>query len=690
MKVPQVDATPAPLTEIRAIRTLMPDVARRSRPLRIRGTVTYINEREPAGIIVHDGRAGLFVRYGRKFVGGEVIPLRPGDVVEVEGHTTAEGFAPDVRPTHVRQIGRGPLPAPRRVSYAELSSGAFDCDYIEVVGVGQRAWLSESGKTLFVDIAVEGGTIRAWFWNFDTEDLTRFIDARVRLRGNAGTLYTPARQVRGISLFAGRTIDAVVATAAPDPWSLPIRAIASFYTHHAVDQIDRRVRLRGTVTATRVGQPTIVEDITMHSRSRDVRHKVYVRDETSAALIETEQSFELKPGDVIEAAGFPIVSSTKPRVQNAVIRQVGTGTAPAPVALSLETRPAAAYDSQLVSVEARLLADVATPAGRSLLLKVGDSVFEAHHDPMSSAPTDTYAGGSLVSVTGVYAFESGPPPSFRVLLRSGRDVALLAAAPWWTYRHTLVLLVATAVTGIIGLGWARMIANRNAIAQEQYRAIIAERSRLATELHDTLEQGLAGIQLQLGAVARTLDSSPQTARRALGTATEMLRYSLSEARRSVMDLRHGALETRDLGGALSELAEQMTAGTSLSASVRSVGSSQSLEPSEEHHLLRIGLEALTNAVKHSGATRADVELRFEDAAVHLVVRDNGTGFAETRLEGTGGHFGLRGIRERVDKLGGTLTLENHPAGGAVVAVCVPSRNRPARAAGSRELLSSEP
>ena len=656
----------------------------------IRGTVTYINEREPAGIIVHDGRAGVFVRYGRKS-SGPVIDLRPGDVIEIEGHTTADGFAPDVRPTRVRRIGRGPLPSPKRVSYSALSSGAFDCDYIEVIGVGQRAWLSESGKTLFVDVAVEGGAIRAWFWDFDKQDLTRFIDARVRLRGNAGTLYTPARQVRGISLFAGRTMDAVVQTAAPDPWSLPIRAIASFYTHHAVDQIDRRVRLRGTVTATRVGQPTIVEDITMHSRSRDVRHKVYVRDETSAALVETEQSFELKPGDVIEAAGFPIVSSTKPRLQNAVIRRVGSGTAPAPIALlSLETLPAADHDSELVRVAATLLADVTTPAGRSLVLKVGDSVFEANHDPMSSAPTESYAGGTLVSVTGVYAFESGPPPSFRVLLRSAGDVELLAAAPWWTYRHTLVLLVATAVTGIVGLGWIRMIANRNALAQEHYRAIIAERSRLATELHDTLEQGLAGIQLQLGAVARTLDSSPPTARRALGTATEMLRYSLSEARRSVMDLRHGALETRNLGGALSELAEQMTTGTSLSATVRMVGSTRSLERSAEHHLLRIGLEALTNAVKHSGATLVDVELRFDDETVDLVVRDNGTGFAETGLDGSGGHFGLRGIRDRVGKLGGTLTLTNHASGGAIVAVSVPLRNREPRVRGSRELVSSEP
>ncbi len=72
------------------------------------------------------------------------------------------------------------------------------------------------------------------------------------------------------------------------------------------------------------------------------------------------------------------------------------------------------------------------------------------------------------------------------------------------------------------------------------------------------------------------------------------------------------------------------------------------------------------------------------------MRDNGTGFADPGLDRTGGHFGLRGIRERVDKLGGTLTLANHPSGGAVVAVCVPLRNRQARVQSRRELLGSEP
>ena len=96
-----------------------------------------------------------------------------------------------------------------------------------------------------------------------------------------------------------------------------------------------------------------------------------------------------------------------------------------------------------------------------------------------------------------------------------------------------------------------------------------------------------------------------------------------------------------------------------------------LKSPDEHHLLRIGLEALTNTIKHSGATRVDVLLRFDDDTLHLVVTDNGTGFVDAPLNHAVGHFGLRGIRERVDKLGGTLTLENQPGGGAIVAARVP-------------------
>jgi signal transduction histidine kinase len=667
---PRQDPSPA-FTAISAIRALTPQAANSRHRVRIRGTITYINEREPAGMIVHDGEAGLFVHYGDFFVEDPPVTFHPGDIVDVSGYTTGHGFAPAIVPDDVKLVGRGPLPVAKQMPYAALLSGGYDCAYIEIVGVGQRAWLSESGKTLFVDVAVEGGVVRAWFWHHAPEDLTRFVDARIRLRGNAGTLFNQARQVRGIALFGGRASEAEIDTPAPDPWSLPVRAISSLYTHQAKEQSDRRVRLHGTVTATRVGQPVFVEDLTMHTRSRVVRHEIYIRDATSGALIETEQPFTLAPGDIVDIAGFPVVSSTKPRLQNAVVHRAGHHDAPAPRTISVDTLLGPAHDSELVRIEGHLLTAVETSAGRSLVLRAGNTVFEAIYDPSSWTSRRNVPAGTLVSVSGVYVFESGPPPAFHLLLRSPADVVVLASPPWWTPQHSLVLAAFVAAILIAGLIWARMHANRHAAVQRQYRAIIAERSRLASELHDTLEQGLAGIQLQLGAVAKSLDTSPQNARRALGIASEMLRYSLSEARRSVMDLRHGALDTRDLAGALSDVARQMTTGTSLQATVRMIGAARPLQSADEHHLLRIGLEALTNAIKHSGAARVDVALRFADDAVHLVVTDDGSGFTTTRLEHVSGHFGLRGIRERVDKMGGALTLENQPEGGAVVAVRIP-------------------
>ena len=172
---------------------------------------------------------------------------------------------------------------------------------------------------------------------------------------------TPRGRFAASRSSPARTADAVIETPAPDPWSLPVRAISSLYTHHAMDQINRRVRVRGTVTGTRVGQPTWSRTSRCISRSRDVRHSIYIRDETSAALIETEQPFELSPGDVVEVAGFPIVSSTKPRLHNARHAQVERRRRTGSTRLSLDTLLAADHDSELVRVEAVLLAEVATP-----------------------------------------------------------------------------------------------------------------------------------------------------------------------------------------------------------------------------------------------------------------------------------------------------------------------------------------
>jgi signal transduction histidine kinase len=633
-------------------------------------------------MILHDGEAGQFVVYTEEFrLTQPGLRVRRGDLVEIEGHTDRGGFAPNVIPERARRLGEGRLPEPRQLRSAAMRTGRYDCEYVEVEGVGQRAWLAAPvPHTLFLEVAVDGNPVRATFWDFHESDLERFVDARIRLRGSVGALFGEAGQLRGVALLVGRTDEVSIDEPPPEPFSLPVRSVSSLYAYSAHGEVDRRVKVRGVVAHQRLALPVEIPDLPANTLFTDVQHLVFLRDQTGALRVETVQDELLAPGDVVEVAGFPTLTPTKPALRNAVLRKVAVEPPPEPTPLAVSAVPSREQDAELVEVEARLLGQIARPAERALVLQAGEVAFEGVVAASSKADSlERLRNGSLLAVSGVYAFQPGPPPSFRLLLRSPEDIEVLAAAPWWTRRHSLVLAVIVGLLGSAALLWVRAITTRNRLAQERYRAVIAERSRLARELHDTLEQGLAGITLQLEAVSGSMDASPEAARRSLGVAREMLRYSLDEARRSVMDLRSQSLEHEGLAGALSDLASRMTRGTPLVAQVMIEGDPRELDASEEHHLFRIGVEALTNTIKYAEASRVEIGLRFGTQVTELSVRDDGRGFQAREVIVPGEHFGLRGIRERVDKLGGELHLESIPGSGTSLIVRLPARPNAASA-----------
>lgn len=659
------------LSTVGAIRALSQDEAARGYPVDVRATVTHVDESAHASLIIHDGVLGQFVFPPERLA---AIPLwrelRRGDVVEIEGRTARGGFAPNIRPTAMRRLGHAPMPRAKQIPFAAMLTGRYDCDYVEIEGVIQRTWLPSDPKlrTLFADVAYEDGVVRATFWDFTDADLARLVDARVRLRGNIGTLFGSTEQLRGVSLFVGRTADIGVIEAAPDPFALPTRSVRSLYNYSPAGEVNRRIRVRGIVTGYRRGRPVDVRDFTTTAPFRHQRSVLYVDDGTGGARIETEQEPDLRPGAVVDVAGFPAVTPAKPILTNAVVKVAGSGAQPAPLRLAGTGVLTPDNDATLVRMDAQLLSVLSNPADRTFVMKVGETVFDAELEGTAIGSLDHIRPGSVVAVTGVYAYQSGPAPSFRLLLRSPEDIVLLSAAPWWTLRHTGVMLAILSL-GAWGVAvWARASGRRK---RQQYQAVLTERTRVGRELHDTLEQGLSGIALQLEAVAATLRSSPARAQQSLNVARQMLRYSIEETRRSVLDLRSQALESRDLGGALEELTRQTTIGTRATAHVRVEGTAVRLDASQEHHLLRIGLEALTNALKHSGASHIDLVLRFDAGRVTLAVRDNGCGMGEGAQDLRTHHFGLQGIRERVDKLGGVLTIDGTAASGTCVSVTVP-------------------
>lgn len=204
----------------------------------------------------------------------------------------------------------------------------------------------------------------------------------------------------------------------------------------------------------------------------------------------------------------------------------------------------------------------------------------------------------------------------------------------------------------------------------QFDAVLAERTRIARDIHDTLAQSLVGIAVQLDTVAKMQATSPEQSRQRLDRARILVRSSLADARRSVWNLRSQALEHADLPGALRLVAEQLSSDHEVT--VRIHGDARRLPADVEDNLLRIAQEAVANAVRHARPQSISIDLTFADGYVRLSVRDDGCGFdVESVAQCRGGHFGVAGIRERAHHLGAQLSLTSRVGEGAEIIVDVP-------------------
>jgi signal transduction histidine kinase len=208
--------------------------------------------------------------------------------------------------------------------------------------------------------------------------------------------------------------------------------------------------------------------------------------------------------------------------------------------------------------------------------------------------------------------------------------------------------------------------------RSRFTAVLEERARLAREIHDTLAQGFVGISSQLDAVAMCMPPETSPARSYLDLARRMARHSLTEARRSVMDLRASALDGQDLAAAIQSGTRMWTAGSGVDVDVDVSGPAAQLPEEMEQHLLRIAQEAVTNTLKHAGASKIAVKLHMETRKLNMRIVDDGRGFdQEGAFSSRGGHFGLIGMRERAERLGGELRLSSHPGEGTELEVTVP-------------------
>ena len=205
--------------------------------------------------------------------------------------------------------------------------------------------------------------------------------------------------------------------------------------------------------------------------------------------------------------------------------------------------------------------------------------------------------------------------------------------------------------------------------QSRQAAILGERNRLARDIHDTLAQGFTGVIVQLEALEDAIACCRRKeANKHLQRASELARQSLNEARRSVHALRPQALQGGNFWDALKGLIKNTTAGTALHTTFSLRGKLRHLPLAWQENLLHIGQEALTNALKYAHPRNFETRLTFNTKELRLELRDDGDGFkVKERHDG----FGLAGMRERVEQMGGKLKISSARGKGTEIVVILP-------------------
>ena len=215
--------------------------------------------------------------------------------------------------------------------------------------------------------------------------------------------------------------------------------------------------------------------------------------------------------------------------------------------------------------------------------------------------------------------------------------------------------------------------------QREYRAMLAERTRVAGEMHDTLLSAFTGVTIQLQAVRRRMLTAPHEAEQDLGRTLDVADVALRDARSAVWDMRAPELEQCDVAEAIENSAREAVAshqtisGVPIALEVTVTGDRKRLAPAVEACAFRIGREAVANAIRHAMAKRICIAIAFESEHLRVEVRDDGIGFDVTHLQPTEGrgHWGLVGMRERARTVRGTLDVSSMPGSGTAVVLRVP-------------------
>jgi signal transduction histidine kinase len=653
------------LDTVAKIRALSPEEAAHTPPVRIEATVLYVDP-NAGDLFVCDDTASTYVATPGDpgNVGLRALHLEPGMRVRIEGVARPGGYVPDMYQRHIEVIGKGTLPEPPKIAEDELLSPMLDSQWVEVPAVVTS--VDENDKDVFaLTVEVHGWKLKARipFGKHATERAAALMQRPVRLQAVIGTLFNQERQMTGRYFFVPSFDQIIPDKKLASAVNPPVRATNELLRINDTPQT--LVRVAGVVTQT-------------------AGNDFYLRDASGSVLVRGTGKDRFAPGDRVEAEGFAAIAPFRPVLRARKTAVLGRVEPPRAMTPDFNIEKVPRFQAELIELEANFLTSHSGADEFVLQCQMGERFFEALL-PRDGALPKGLTPGDRIKLTGICELTTTHPLSlfwyvdgFRLHLPKTGGGVILRHAPWWTLQHVLALLGMVSAVALLSLAWAWLLRSRVKAQTETIGSKIKqvgmheERQRIARELHDTVEQELAGLSIQLGGLSEVIGENqmPEKVRTSIENAQRILSHCREEARSSIRDLRSIELEQRGLAGALQELLPETAARSGADFQMQVSGEPRPIAGVAETHLLRIAQEGVANAAHHAAARTITVDLEYTPDAVTLVIRDDGCGFDST-APAPRGHFGLRGMRERANKMQAALDIESAPGKGTTLRVIVP-------------------
>lgn len=626
--------------------------------------------------------------------------LKPGDEVEVTGTIDQGGYAPRLLVEDLQIIGHKPLPEAAAADLSRLFRGGDNCRRMELEGVVHAIRNVDRHLEMIVDVDYRRILVRVAKDAFHG-NAAELVDATVRFTGVTAAMRNTRGEFLCPSLWVGEPDGIVILqpppTGAFDSAFVDLENLAR-YRQEPLPR--HRMRTAGTVSLSLPGQ------------------FLYLQQGQHGIRVQTRAAERFEPGDRVEVVGFLDIGRQIAGITESQVRKVGRDDPPRPeqitpdeinaINVGARARGVIAspsdYDGCLIGFRAKLVEIKSPKAGPcQLVLSSGDSTLPALLEREAFAPLAGLQPGSELNVRGVMQLQLLGDEGLRsvasdpvvqqmsLLLRTADDVVLVRAPSWWTPGRLASLLTGVVAGLAAVIVWAVLLRRRvrsttlrltseiqsRRNAAVEFQATLRERNRLAANLHDTLLQTLRGIDFQLGACRAYGEQPDENPGEHLEVARKMVNHAAEELRGSVWALRTAPVVGGSFAQSLESIARQVGHSRAEHISVRTAGEPFRLPQFVTGNLLLVAQEALTNAITHADAAQIDVLARFDaaSAAVELSIHDDGAGFTLGGQTGPDqGHFGLTGMRERIERLGGTCTFETGPGLGTTVRVKVHKRD----------------